>query len=581
MHAAGRAQECCARHGRRLVRRKNGFVAIAVWAVAGLACGQKEDTTVARVADQPITVADFQRALKRLRYFGDDQTPRDLLQPLIDREIMRLEAEELGLGEAPEVMQAVEQARSRRLTEEVYDRLVSRQVVVSEEAMRAYFEEQGLDRKREVRASHIMLGSSVEAEALAQRLAQGADFAELARAVSLDTLTAAKGGDMGYWQEEDARHSPFIRELFGLSVGEVSEPYRNARGSYHLIKATEERTVGFERQKASVRKILQRQQRNERWASYLAEQKARFHLQVEEPGLRFLLKQGRLAQEGVPPIPPADRDRVLLRYDRGTVGLGAYSDMVSSTRVSQRPRSVDSAAVVLFAQNEALRRFLLPRVAVENGWDRAEAVQSHLDEKREQAMVELLRRIEVEDRILTDEAMWSSFESDQDDYWEPERTFFEAGIVSSEQDAQEITERVRGGQDLARIMSGYPRFSDRWRQYDVFSFCASDSSTGGQSEREVFDLVRGRPAGGVGGPFRVTFDGATAGYLVFRVLEQRPARVRSFDDPGVRYDVRLKLKVAHRDEIDAAFYQYMSGLRSEYGEDVVVYEQTLVAAVSD
>jgi len=544
-----------------------------------MACEGEEEGIVARVGDQLITVEDFQQAIIRLRFFGRDQTSREMLQPFIDRKIMCLEAEKKGLGEVPEVMKAVKRARVRRLTEKVYEEEVTKKVVVSEEEMRAYFKEHGLDKKREVRGSHIMVGTLDEAKALFQRLVEGADFAELAREVSADTLTAAKGGDMGYWQEEDVRHSPFIRQLFSLGVGEVSEPYRNARGGYHLIKATEERRVGFDRQKRQIQRILERQKKNDRWSAYLDEQKERFHLAMDEKTLHFLLKQGQLAVEGVPPILPADQNRILLQYEGDAVDLAAYVDMVKSVRLNQRPRSVDSAAVSLFAGHETLKDLLLPMVAQERGWDQAEAVKSYLEEKREQAMVERLR-LEVEDRILTEKLMRTYYESHQEDFLESEQTFFEAGIVGTEEDAQEIAVRVRRGEELVEIMKGYPSFSDRWRQYDVFHFSSSDTFNNKESEGQIFERVRGARAGGVKGPLAITFDGVRVGYFVLHVLEVRPARRLPFDDPGVQHDIRLKLKVEYRNEIEAAFNRYMDDVRGKYDEQVVVYEQVLDSAAS-
>lgn len=539
-----------------------------------------ESQVVAQVGSQSITVEGFQQAMKRLRFFGGDQAPREMLQPFIDRKIMSIEAEKKGLGETPEVMKAVKRTRARRLTEKVYEEEVTKKVVVSEEEMRAYFKEYGLDKKREVRGSHIMVGTLEEAQALSQRLVEGADFAELAREVSADTLTAANGGDMGYWQEEDTRNSPSIRQLFSLSVGEVSEPYRNTRGDYHLIKATEERLVAFDRQKRQIQRILERQKKNEGWSAYLDEQKARFHPVIDEETLHFLLRQGQLAVEEVPPIFPADRDRILLRYKGGAVDLAGYVDMVKNVRLNQRPRSVDSAAVSLFAAHETLKDLLLPMVAQERGWDQTEAVKSYLEEKREQAMVAMLRLIEVEDRILTEKLMRTYYESHQEDFLESERTFFEAGIVGMEEDAQEIAVRVRRGEKLAEIMKGYPMFSDRWRQYDVFHFSSSDTFANKESRGKIIERVRGARAGEVKGPLEITFDGIRVGYLAFHVLDVQPARLLPFDDPSVQHDIRLKLKVEYRNEIEAAFYRYMDDLRRRYNEQVVVYEQVLNSAVS-
>lgn len=49
-----------------------------------------------------------------------------------------------------------------------------------------------------VRARHMLVSTEAEADALLAELAAGADFAELARARSSDTVSAAEGGELGW-----------------------------------------------------------------------------------------------------------------------------------------------------------------------------------------------------------------------------------------------------------------------------------------------------------------------------------------------------------------------------------------------
>ena len=546
-----------------------------------MGCGGKEDGIVAKVGDQPITVEDFQRAMKRLRLLFRDQTPRQMLQPLIDQRIMALEAEKRGLGEDPRVIAAVENARIRRLAEKVYEEEVTKKVVIREEEIRAYFEEQGLDRKREVRASHIKVGTLEEAHALCRRLMEDADFAELAQEVSLDTTSAAKGGDMEYWQEEDIRKSPFVRQLFGLKVGEVSEPYQDTRGHYHLIKATEERPVGLDRQQNQIRMILERQKKDERWRAYFDEQEARFHLTMDEETLSYLLRQGRLAVDGVPTIPTEDQGRVLLRYDGGEVDMSAYVDMVKNARMKDRPTSVDSAAIVRFARNRAMTAVLLPKVAQEQGWIEAEEVRSTLKKKREEAMIRMLRRSEVVDRILTEEVLRAYYESHREDFVEPARTFVEGGIAGTGEEAREIAARVRGGEELAEVMRAYPMSLRRWRKYDVFQFSPSEPSHEKGGVGAMIEAARGLEAGEVKGPLLIAFERGVIGYVVLRVLENRPARQLLFDDSLVQQTIRGKVKHEHWQEIEVVFERYMDDLRKKADAQVVVYEHVLKSVASE
>ena len=208
-----------------------------------------DTTVVARVADQAITTDDVTRTRKRLLRLGRDQlSPAQALRPLIDRKILFLEAEARGLAADSLVLAQLAAATNQRLVDRLYLEEVSLLISVSEAEIRAQYHALGLDRKREVRGRHIAVATEGEAVRMLEQLRNGANFAELARQSSLDSASAAKGGDMGFWQQQDAQRSGFVRILFALDIGELSEPYQDARGGYHLIQATEEQLVGFERQ---------------------------------------------------------------------------------------------------------------------------------------------------------------------------------------------------------------------------------------------------------------------------------------------------------------------------------------------
>jgi peptidyl-prolyl cis-trans isomerase D len=71
-------------------------------------------------------------------------------------------------------------------------------------------------------------------EALADRLARGADFAALAAAESDDPGSKAQGGDLG-WVRRGQMLETFEQALFALGEGEVSGPVETEFG-WHLIK---------------------------------------------------------------------------------------------------------------------------------------------------------------------------------------------------------------------------------------------------------------------------------------------------------------------------------------------------------
>lgn len=91
----------------------------------------------------------------------------------------------------------------------------------------------------EVRASHILVATEDEAKAVVAELAQGAEFAELARTKSTDPSAAQNGGDLGFFKHDDMVPE-FSDAAFALAAGETSAPVKTAFG-WHVIRLVERR----------------------------------------------------------------------------------------------------------------------------------------------------------------------------------------------------------------------------------------------------------------------------------------------------------------------------------------------------
>jgi peptidyl-prolyl cis-trans isomerase C len=121
-----------------------------------------------------------------------------------------------------------------------------------------------------------------DAEALAkaleirQKLLQGADFGDLARAESYDTGSKAKGGDLGLLKRGQSVPT-FEDAAFALPVGELSQPVKTIYG-YHLIKVTEIKpTRTYEELRPEFEKTLE----NEASRKFLADLKAKNKIYVD------------------------------------------------------------------------------------------------------------------------------------------------------------------------------------------------------------------------------------------------------------------------------------------------------------
>lgn len=88
-----------------------------------------------------------------------------------------------------------------------------------------------------MRASHILVQTLDQAQSLQSQLAEGVEFAELARNHS-QCPSKVNGGDLGEFGR-GMMVKPFEDAAYSLTVGAVSEPVQTQFG-WHLVKRTAE-----------------------------------------------------------------------------------------------------------------------------------------------------------------------------------------------------------------------------------------------------------------------------------------------------------------------------------------------------
>jgi peptidyl-prolyl cis-trans isomerase SurA len=113
---------------------------------------------------------------------------------------------------------------------------------------------------------------------LRERIANGADFAELARLHS-DDSSASRGGDLG-WVYPGDTVPEFERAYIHLKDGEVSQPVKTPFG-WHLIQALERRTAdaSTERRRLEARKVLRERKSDEAYQEWLRQLRDRAYVE--------------------------------------------------------------------------------------------------------------------------------------------------------------------------------------------------------------------------------------------------------------------------------------------------------------
>lgn len=149
---------------------------------------------------------------------------------------------------------------------------------ITDEEVKAFYEENKADLtvQEQVNASHILVKTEEEAQAIKEELATGADFAELAKEKSTDPSAKTNNGNLGLFAK-GAMVPEFEQAAFSLEEGEISEPVKSQFG-YHIIllhKKMPARQLPFEEVKEDIRKVIAEKKQQEKLLKYIEELRAK------------------------------------------------------------------------------------------------------------------------------------------------------------------------------------------------------------------------------------------------------------------------------------------------------------------
>ena len=202
---------------------------------------QDADTVVARVNGEEITLGHmillYERLPDQMRATLGPDLYDQMLTQLIEQTAVAITAGDLTARE----QKFLDNSRREFVTN---SRLtVIAEAAISDEALQAAYETRFADTesRREFNASHILVATLEEAETLLAQLADGGDFAALARELSLDPGSGAEGGVLG-WFGRGRMVAPFEEAVLTLDEGALSDPVETQFG-WHIIRLNESRVA--------------------------------------------------------------------------------------------------------------------------------------------------------------------------------------------------------------------------------------------------------------------------------------------------------------------------------------------------
>jgi len=161
--------------------------------------------------------------------------------------------------------------KKQMVINKLLNKTVISKIIVSVSEIKEYYNnnENEFITPEQVRARHILVNSSEEAESILKELKDGADFIDLAKEKSI-CPSASEGGDLGYFSKGQMVKE-FEDAAFALEVGELS-PVVETQYGYHIIKLldkTPETLKSLEEAMGEIEIILKQEKQNEEIINYL------------------------------------------------------------------------------------------------------------------------------------------------------------------------------------------------------------------------------------------------------------------------------------------------------------------------
>ena len=196
---------------------------------------------LAVVNGSKITRMDFDQLIQQYRPEAGswaEHNKGQVMRDLVTLEVLAQEGTKLRLDQDPRIQAQIRLRTKDIVARSVVEKYVNERSGVTDDTIRQHYEASKDEYAvaEQVTASHILVRTEQESQEVLAELKQGKDFAEVAKARSIDG-SAAKGGALGTFSR-GRTVAEFEEAAFALQVGEISPPVRTQFG-YHVIKVTE------------------------------------------------------------------------------------------------------------------------------------------------------------------------------------------------------------------------------------------------------------------------------------------------------------------------------------------------------
>ncbi len=169
---------------------------------------------------------------------GRQVTPEmqgQLRDEIIAREIFSQEAHNRGLDATEDYKNQVELTKQSILIRELFADFQKKNPVTDADIKAEYDKFAATNAGKEYKARHILVEKESDANDIIAKIKKGAKFEDLAKKMSKDPGSGAKGGDLD-WANPGNYVKEFSEALVGLQKGKMTDTPVKSQFGYHIIR---------------------------------------------------------------------------------------------------------------------------------------------------------------------------------------------------------------------------------------------------------------------------------------------------------------------------------------------------------
>ena len=524
-------------------------------------CGQAPEDTqlLAQVGDVRISVDDLRNYAENSRIDGEVSGVqyRDMLQTLVDREVLLVEARLRGVDEDSLVLSRLREHEEERLLEEMLHRQVSARLSVTPEEVRTEYQNGGWGEK--VRNLQIFVSGPEKVRMLLERLQEGADFEELGRRWSEDRLFKIPTGS-GQIFSYSAKDGPrkVVEAVFGLSVGEVSGAIKMDEG-WVIAKVLERHKVSLEEVREKVESWLARRKKQALRDGYFISLRESFGLALNKEGMDSVL---RILDEGIRAGNLDEEQRKLPVYSY--LGGALTVEEALSTIFEGSGSLADlSEGQVTEQLREVLKRRLVLKDARSQRLDQTEGYIEWRQGKKEDLMIGRLRSLVLDEGLtVSEEGIRARYEERKEHFRKPAGARVLDLLVKDPEEARFLRRRIEAGEDMRNLIR---RHSIREKtQAGVLEVFEVQSPVFGEA---WLNAAMNAPLNELQGPVE-----SKGGFSLFKVLERWPRDYFKLENERVRTTLKRELRDIKEREL---FNEFLGSLLQKHSDRIHVSEKNL------